>query len=287
MTSLPCVTSESETSLFTRSSSGIALTPAGSELLVHARLMLCQLQRARADLAQHRHIGGKLSIGATAWVSWSLLPLAVNRFRALRPDVQLDIFEVVGTRHSGLRDGSLDMTIGLDPPETIRQELASRRLFAYHAAVVSRLGHPAAQNDCIAALAECSWVMSRSVEELNAPFLQELEKLQEDATGNAANVARIHYARSLSSVLALVEATDMLTLCPWPLLETNLMRGRFQAIPVHHELPEHFTGILTRRNDPPGALAQLFITCFLAVCEASTTTTDEVLRRIMRTVEFL
>jgi LysR family transcriptional regulator of abg operon len=270
-----------EASLFTRRSSGIDLTAAGKELLVHARLMLLQMERARQDLAKHRSAGGRLAIGVTAWVNYSLFPIAVDKFRSKYPEVQLDISEAVGTRHNGLRDGSLDVTLGLSPPDSIKHEFSIRPLLSYRTVVISRLNHPAAKSDSLKKLANCSWVMSRSVEELDAPFLLDLDR---EPLSNQSHT-RIHYARSLANVLALVEGTDMLTLCPWPLLETSLMRGRFQAIPVRDELPEHVTSLLTRRNDPTSAAVQGFTECFEGVCAEAAYTKDAQLRRVMQMVE--
>ena len=77
----------------------------------------------------------------------------------------------------------------------------------------------------------------------------------------------------------------MLTICPWPLLETPMLRGRVQALPIHKPLPEMHTAIIVRRNDTLSAAGQLFIDCFEDATTACVATDDPALKRIMNSVE--
>ena len=96
------------TPLLKRESHGAVLSYAGRQFLIHARLILGQVSRAEAEIAQIRGAtGGTLTIGVTPWVAQSILPHALARFHALRPDVHLDVTEAVGTVHPLLRDGTL------------------------------------------------------------------------------------------------------------------------------------------------------------------------------------
>lgn len=77
----------------------------------------------------------------------------------------------------------------------------------------------------------------------------------------------------------------MLTICPWPLLETPLLRGRVQALSIRDPLPAMHTSIIVRRNDTLSAAGQLFIDCFEDATRACVATDDPALKRIMNSVE--
>jgi len=125
------------TPLLKRESHGAVLSYAGRQFLIHARLILGQVSRAEAEIAQIRGAtGGTLTIGVTPWVAQSILPHALARFHALRPDVHLDVTEAVGTVHPLLRDGTLDLVIAIPPPRQEASIFYTRDLFRCDLAVV-------------------------------------------------------------------------------------------------------------------------------------------------------
>ncbi|AJP58426.1 LysR family transcriptional regulator [Pandoraea vervacti] len=79
--------------LFERSSTGVALTPAGEHMLKDARAVLGKLEDS---IRAARHIGaglaGSLRVGFVENVSWDgVVPTAFARFQAQAPDLQLQL----------------------------------------------------------------------------------------------------------------------------------------------------------------------------------------------------
>jgi len=271
------------TPLLTREAQGAVPTYAGRQLVVHARLILAQVGRAEAEIAQIRGAaGGTLTIGVTPWVAQSILPHALARFRALRPDVHLDVTEVVGTLHPLLRDGSLDLVIAMPPPHQVSSGFFARDLFRCDFAVVGRLGHPFARCTSFQELVDQDWVLTLRGEGQDQPLIDLLAPY-----GISPPPHRVHYARSGLVAISMLEVGDMLTICPWPLLETPMLRGRVQALPIREQLPEMRTSIVVRRNDTLSAAGQLFIDCFEEATRNCVHTEDPAMKRIMNSVELM
>ena len=269
------------TPLLTRGTHGSVLSYAGRQFLTHARLILAQVGRAEADVAQIRGAtGGTLTIGVTPWVAQSILPHALARFHALRPDVRLDISEAVGRVHPLLRDGTLDLVIAIPPPREEASIFYTRDLLRCDLAVVGRLGHPFAGATSLAELVDQAWVLTMLGAGQDEPLVNLLAPY-----GVAPPPHHVHYARSALVAISMLEVGDMLTICPWPLLETPLLRGRVQALPIRDPLPEMRVSIIVRRDDTLDAAGQLFMDCFEDATRACVASTDPALKRIMSSVE--
>lgn len=80
--------------LFVRTPSGLTFTEYGKALLIHARLVLKQLEHAQVELDHLRgQASGRLCIGVTPWVALTFLSEAVQAFRERMPEVRLELFE--------------------------------------------------------------------------------------------------------------------------------------------------------------------------------------------------
>ncbi len=269
------------TPLLKRESQGTVLSYAGRQFLIHARLILGQVSRAEAEIAQIRGAtGGTLAIGVTPWVAQSILPHALARFHALRPDVHLDVTEAVGTVHPQLRDGTVDLVIAMPPPRQEAPIFFIRNLLRCDLAVVGRLGHPCTGAVSLDELVDQDWVLTMLGSGQDEPLLNLLAP-----HGIAPPPHRVHYARSALVAISMLEVGNMLTICPWPLLETPWLRGRVQALPIRNPLPEMNTAIIVRRNDTLSAAGQLFVDCFEDATRACVATDDPTLKRVMSSVE--
>lgn len=271
------------TPLIKRESHGAVPTYAGRQLLTHARLILGQLARAEDELAQIRGITGRmLAIGVTPWVSQSILPHALARFRAQRPDVRLDISESMGIIHPLLRDGTLDLVIGMPPARQAAASFHAREMFRCGVAVVGRLGHPRADGTSLRELGDQDWVLTLREEGIEQP----LDTLL-GSHGVAPPPHRIHFARSALVAIGMLEVGDLLTVCPWPLVESPMLRNRVQPLPIRERLGELPTSLIMRRSDTLSATAQLFVDCFNEATQACLASDDPALRRIMNSVELV
>lgn len=268
--------------LFTRQPQGVALTYAGRRLLAHARLILAQIDRAEEEIEQIRGLkGGAVTIGATPWVSQTILPRALADFQRMRSGVRLDFSEAIGTSHAALRDGTLDFSIGLAPPKSQSANFISRDLFCCGLAIVGRVGHPLAKCTLLRDLADQSWVMT-----MREDMHEQRHSTMLARHGLALSPNQVHYARSTLISMAMMEGSDMLTVCPWPLVESPLMRTRMTALPIQDELPEMTTSLIMRRGDTPSVAAQLMVECFIEAAKACRDSDEPFIRRMMNSVEF-
>lgn len=267
--------------LMIRQAQGIALTFLGRQLLTHARLIVGQVARAGEEIRQLQGVsGGSLSLSVTPWVMQSILPVALREFRLAWPNVQLDIAEALGNGHSELRDGGMDLVIGLAPPRQHASSFTSEELFVCPMAIVVRSGHPLAGCQSLAELAGREWIRTmrqdaeqREMNELMKPF---------DA---APQAEKVHFARSTLSALGILECTDMLSIMPWPLIETPMLRGRFEALPIRDHMPDMKTSLVVRRDDTLAGPARLFIECLHQSLDRCMHSDDPILRRVLGSVE--
>lgn len=269
--------------LLTRQAQGVALTYAGRRLLQHARLILAQVERAEEEIAQIQGLkGGAIAIGVTPWVSQAILPRAIAEFQCMRPGVRLDIYESVGTAHTGLREGTLDFAIGLAPPANLLGAFLVRDLFVYGLAVIGRVGHPLAGATALRELGEQNWVMT-----LREDGREQRHSAMLASAGLALQPSQVHYARSGYIVQAMIDGSDMITVCPWPLVESPLMRHRVAAFSLQDKLPDMVTSLVMRRADTLSSAAQQFFDCFMIAAYACRDSLEPGIKRMMSSVEFL
>jgi DNA-binding transcriptional LysR family regulator len=81
--------------LFTRTKRTVKLTKAGEVFLSEARQLLQQADKA-IKLAQRTALGevGRLTIGFTATATYTVLPELIGRFRAIYPQVEVEMLEL-------------------------------------------------------------------------------------------------------------------------------------------------------------------------------------------------
>ena len=80
--------------LFVRTKRIVALTPFGSQLLIHVRAALGELA-ALPDIARRLRDGeaGRLELSFVSTADYSVLPALVRRYAALYPDVEIALRE--------------------------------------------------------------------------------------------------------------------------------------------------------------------------------------------------
>jgi LysR family transcriptional regulator of abg operon len=223
-----------------------------------------------------------VTVGATPWITQTILPRARADFQRLRADVRLDVAEAIGTSYADLRDGTLDFSLGLTPSRVQSANFISRKLFSCGLAVVGRIGHPLASCTSLRDLADQSWVMT-----MREDLHEQRHSNMLARHGLALKPEQVHYARSMLVSIAMMEGSDMLAVRPWPLIESPLLHTRMAALPIQDEMPEMTTCLVMRRGEPPSATAQLMIECFIEAAKACRDSTEPAIRRMMASVEFI
>jgi DNA-binding transcriptional LysR family regulator len=140
---------EAGTRLLERRARGVVLTEAGQTLVEHAEEILARLEAAEAALAALADLRrGHLRMASFATAGASVLPRAIDAFRARHPAVELTVGQS-SPRESvaALREGRLDiaLTVDLDPRPAEGVEVI--HLFEDRLRLALHRDHPLAAGD--------------------------------------------------------------------------------------------------------------------------------------------
>ncbi len=191
------------TELFRRTTRRVRLTAAGEALIPHARRALQEVADGRvAAVRAARGEVGRLSVGFVETAAGTIVPAAVQRFRAERPAVELSLRELgVAEQVEGLRSGRIDVGVvraPVDAPELQLEPIAEEGLLA---AMPS--GHQLASRRRIAPgrlAGEPLVALSREI----VPGLH--DQLADTLGGGLGGVRITQEATSIQAVLGLVAA---------------------------------------------------------------------------------
>ncbi len=277
---------EAGATLVVRENTGIRFTPAGGALLVHARAVLAQLERAEQELAALAGAAPSvLRVGIAAWVAISWLGEVVRMFRQRLPAVRLELFEgVLTVSIPKLRDGTLDLCIGRSAPAQLHGEFAHAPLFRTTSAVVARQGHPMATCRELHELRHAEWILNwvpgdegEAPQDPPDPFQRFLREHR----------PKVHRAHSLVFATTLVRDADMLALMPWPLVEAIAVQEGFCTLPLNETLNEVDCSVITRRGVPLCDAARCFMDCFGIVTRRAASSASRSERRVFDSLEAL
>jgi DNA-binding transcriptional LysR family regulator len=142
--------------LFERVGRNVRLTDAGHALLVHVRIILAQIEAARAEIRERVGLqSGRVSIGAPPSVGVQLLPSILEAFNQRYPNLELVLREGGTQTMLGLLElGDVDLAVVTLP--VARESLRVTPLFTEELVIVVAPEHPlAGQSEvALAALAD-------------------------------------------------------------------------------------------------------------------------------------
>lgn len=274
---------EQQIALVMRNANGVAFTEAGQALLEHARAIVHQMARAQEDLDSRRgQCRGTLAIGVTPWVALSFLPDAVSLFRARMPQMQLEFYEgLLNITMPRLRDGTLDFSLGKPMPASLHAEFAQKPLMATESAVVVRKGHPLEHAQSLREFQDSEWLLNwdPASKEMIADTVFHRHGLPLPRT--------VHLAHSWAVAMGLLMHTDIVSIFPWPLVETRLARENLRALTLKEEVDRTTVSVVARRGVPLSAAAECFLDCLMISIRAGATAQDSERRRMYRSLELL
>ncbi|MCJ2183724.1 LysR substrate-binding domain-containing protein [Novosphingobium sp. 1949] len=124
----------------------VVMTETGAQFAREFRLAVVELEAGLSEIAALRgHETRRIAIGAMPLSRARVLPAAVARFMARRPQVRLTIVE--GSRAElvePLRSGALDVMVGALRNPLVETDLEQRALFSDVPVFLARRGHPLA-----------------------------------------------------------------------------------------------------------------------------------------------
>jgi len=132
--------------LLERRGRGVVLTEAGRTLVEHARTILAQLEAAEAALSELAELRrGRLRMASFATAGASVLPLAVDAFRARHPGIELSVMQASPTESvARLREGGLDLALTVDLDAAPGEGVEVIHLFDDPVQLVMHRDHPLA-----------------------------------------------------------------------------------------------------------------------------------------------
>lgn len=275
------------TRLLERHAQGLQLTDAGRRLLTRARLIQSEVEMAMQELGATRASTRiRFTVGITPWVSLTLLTPALLRFAELRPEVSLRVFDVFGSDYAALRDGSMDLAIGLAPPEDGSGELAARPLFSYEHAIACRRGHRLQQARHLEELAGQSWLLSHDIGQYKPPLRDFFQRHYGQGQSLTPGAGQLHQYRSLH-IMELICNSDLLTIVPWPVIEASRQHYPLEALTLKERLPASTTSYITRRNAPAHGCVADFVAAMMHVFSDETTRNRFLHPRVLRSLDVI
>lgn len=233
--------------LFERQRQKVALTPAGTAFIAHARAILDRIQAGRQAMAARRDdVGGTLTVGCIEPLSDTLLPPAFAAFLRRHPAARVSV-TVSGTEDLfGLVErGDLELGLFGLAPERLRANplLVVRELYHDQLALLVAPGHPLAS---AAPAVEVAQLFDERLALLNRRFAMRriLERIFAQHSRELAPALEIDNVATLKLI---VQAGGVSTVLPQSLLSPADHQAGLVALPIS-DLHEVFTFALVYRQ---------------------------------------
>ena len=232
--------------LLHRASHGVTPTAVGKALIARAKVVEAELRQARNDIETVRGAGaGEIRVSASPTVAMGLLPKAIVGFKRTRPKVSFQIQE--GSYPDVLpavRTGELDFAICLVPGRPRDEALEFKILLRDQLTPAVRVGHPLAQRGRLTvadfAKLNLDWVIYRRSHTGRDIFEQTFA-----AAGLEPPKSTIE-CTSFACVLALVEASDCVTLVPSQLFSERRRNLSITALVMDSPMPPWNVTVISR-----------------------------------------
>lgn len=242
------------TPLLQRYPRGVALTPAGQSLLRHARLMLQQLERLDAELAEYAGgVKGHVRLHAVASALIQFLPDDLQSYVTQYPGVRLSLEEHTGPAVLlAVADGSADL--GIVSTQWPLQGLTAYAYRSDRLMIGVPLGHPLARRKSV-----------RFAQALDHPFVgphadSSIAKLMaEGARACGKGVDQRIQASSFDAMCRLVEKRLGITMLPGGVLEPQVAAGRLHAVRLDEPWAQRDLVVVVRDPEALGPIAHSLI----------------------------
>jgi DNA-binding transcriptional LysR family regulator len=232
--------------LFERRQQKVALTPAGTAFIAHARAILERIQQGRQAMAARRDaVGGLLRVGCIEPLSDTLLPPTFAAFHRRHPAARVSV-TVSGTEDLfGLVEhGDLELGLFGLAPERMRAYplLVTRELYRDRLALLVAADHPLASR----ASASVEQLFDEPLALLNERFAMRriLERIFAQHSRELAPALDIDNVATLKLI---VQEGGVSTVLPHSLLSSVERQAGMVALPIA-DLPDVFTFALVYRQ---------------------------------------
>ncbi|WMD21508.1 LysR substrate-binding domain-containing protein [Achromobacter seleniivolatilans] len=244
--------------LFERHAKGMRPNDFGMRFLPHAQHLVHEAKRAREAMSQMRgERMGSVSYGISPAAAALLAPPALQRFRLMYPEVQLDTCSGgYATLAPQLRDGELDFAICPLPPGQTDPQLQMRELMNGPMVMLARQDHPLRKTQSLEDLRDVVFAVVGPPGQPGAAVYDVFE----DAGLGTPRVDM--QADSPSDAAALVAESDRMALLPAVVLATAAPHQRLAVVPITDPLPNFLIGLFHRASGALTPAAQALATQF-------------------------
>ncbi len=250
--------------LVERGRNGAALTPQGERFLRYALDATRAVEASALALArQDAHAVPAVRLGALPTVATALLPEALLRFKALRPQVGVKIHtDSNADLLRAVKAGDLDLMVGRMAEPAMMQGVSFEYLYTESLLVVVRAGHPLASDSVAPALGDVLGFPLVIAGERTAP--RHHTEAFFETHGFAVPEGAIE-TQSASVARLLVSGSDAVWVVPQRVAQSDIDAGLLVRIDVPAPQGAEPIGILRRStvtlDEAIGALAQQLREC--------------------------
>lgn len=232
--------------LFTRTNRGVVATEYGEALIRHGKLVLAQLGHAADELDDLAEgTGGRITVGTLLAASAYLLPAAIARLHAQRPQVWIEVIEGTNDRlMPALQAGDIDFVVGRLPEFRFRESLIQEPLYEEHTYPIVRSGHPLTKKKSLklSDLTGWDWILQPPETTLR----RQIEKAFYDEGLDPPRPAVQSVTMLTNRTLLL--SSDMIGVWPFQVVSDDVARGVLTLLPVQLSTTTGPVGISRRRN---------------------------------------
>ena len=253
--------------LLIRHRRGVDLTDAGRYLATHARRLLAEVDALAASVRQlGEGRSGRLALAFDSATAWALLPQLLERFRADRPDVVLDVSEETADGVlEAVRLRRTDLGLVHLPPPTVARTRDPQLDFA----VVHREPLVAVLPAALATQhGERADLAALAAQQFLAPTPGVWGGLQRhlvEACRQAGFEPNVRDVKLVPTVVALVGAGLGVSILP---SSVRAVRGdKVAVLPLARHVPVVETALVRRRDEPPAPPARHLLRLALSTPE--------------------
>ncbi len=242
--SIKALETQLDVRLFDRTPRGVTLTPFGTELLSHVRVILNEQQRAVLSVNALRNgRRGHINVGVGQSFASSLLPQAVKAMFDADPNISMRVREGYFEELVRLlRVGEVDLVLSLMPPPGERvDDLIIKPLIEMRSEVVVSTSHPLAskRNLSINDLAKAKWLIQDQAHATRS-FLDLF------ARNDIPPPAVVIKTTSMSFLRGMLLTSDFLALIGDQLLAPEIANGRLTILNAHLPMQIRHAGAIYR-----------------------------------------
>lgn len=235
------------TPLVDRSKRGVALTPLGEFVCVHAKIILAEIRYTQdTAMALREGVEGEIVVGGAPSLSEHLLPTAIANLTKRFPGIRLKVVcRLNDFLFKELRDGELDLVLSPIPAPTYHdQDLDHEFLFFDTMNVVARANHPILdlKNPKLGQLLDYPWVLfGQGVlgrEKLTSIFFSaNLPPPSPTIESNESTVTK-----------SLVMKSNLLSFLPNEVIQAELLSGKLVTLEIQQTEWHRPVGLTFRRR---------------------------------------